>query len=247
MVDIFRHLLVGRIVNLHDQSGRIGVAARCEVVVAPVHESLRHENRIESRREADDLAFESVGVSVAVDEDVEVDHPHETVADFRQRTALGKAKVIHCDIGTRQDDGHDMVARRVFPTALGRVDEMIGDALEEELRVEHVDPVDTHIGFHLIFCGGEGAHAGGKWLILHVVDLSGRESVGSSGDGVAHANLLADDDIVGLHEGVFRCEDGHHVAIELIAQQHDEHAKEVGKEKSHKLGYADMLTKQLPN
>ena len=138
-------------------------------------------------------------MSVAVDEDVEVDHAYKAITDLRQGTALSKTKVIHRDIGARQDDGYDMVARRVFPAALGRVDEMIGDALEEELGVEHVDPIDAHVGFHLILRRGESAYAGGKRLILYIVDLGGREGVGATGDGIAHANLLADDDIVGLH------------------------------------------------
>ena len=54
--------------------------------------------------------------------------------------------------------------------------------------------------------------------------------MGAGAEGGAQAYLLAQDDVVALHERILGREDGLDVAIELDAEQHGEHAEEVGKE-----------------
>ena len=82
-----------------------------------------------------------------------------------------------------------------------------------------------------------------EWLAAKVFNFCWREIVGKSAQGGSHTDFLAHYHVVAAHEGVFGREDGHHIVIELNAQQNDEHAEKISKEKAYKLTYADMLPK----
>ena len=160
---------------------------------------------------------------------------------------VGKAEIVHIDIGTRQDDGNGLLAFRVFPVVKGYVDAFIRDALDRQFGIQDALPVDAHVSFHLVLSRGKCPDATHKSLTAKGFHFWSREIMWAPAQGRTHANLLAHDHIVAAHERVFGREDRDDIVIELNAQQHDEHAKKIGKEKADKLAYADMLTKQLPN
>ena len=155
--------------------------------------------------------------------------------------ALGETEVVHGDIGAGQNHRHHIVALLPLPQVALGVDKGVGDALKGNFGVEHLLSVHAHRGLSLVLYGGELAHCLGKGLCLQVVYLPPAEGIGAAREGRGGTNLLVDNQIVALHEAVARGEDWNDVAIELIAQQHDEHAEKIGEEEAGKLRHADML------
>ena len=140
-----------------------------------------------------------------------------------------------------------MAAFCIVPIVQRDVDEVVGDAFQKNLRIEDGRSVHAHACIDLELIAGESPGLADERLGCHVGKLRCRERRGTPRQGAGRTDTLADHDVVGFHKTVFGREHGQHVAIELNAQQHDEHTEEIGKEKAHELRYADMLTEKFPN
>ena len=216
-VEVGGDALVGGIVHGYHQPCGLGRVGRCILAVGPLHERSRHEHLVELAGEAHDAPFVVALLAVAVDEEVEVYQPQESLADFRQRTALCKAEVIHIYIRARKDDGHLSPTLAVGPVGSGDINKRIGHALQEYLGVEHAGAIDAHLCRHAELIAHEGTHRLDEGLAPQVGYLCGREGTAASGERRGGAHLLAHHEVVGLHEAVLGGEHGQYVTIELYA------------------------------
>lgn len=198
---------------------------------------------IQSRREADHLALELLFLASSLNENLKVDHSYQAIANLRQGVTLGKAEVIHINIGTRQDDRNLLRTWLIFPILQRDIHETIWYTLEKQFRIEHVDTIDTHRGIHLILSRGKLTYLLHKLLGRNIVYLTPTEGIGTPTDGISHTDLLAHNQVVGFHKTVLLGKDRKHVLIELKSEEDDEHTEEIGKSKACKLRYANMLSK----
>ena len=101
-------------------------------LIAPVHKVLGHEDGIQSAGKADDLSLEFVLMTVTANENVEIDHSDKSVADFRERMALCKTEVIHCNIAPWQDNRHNAFIRSIMPIFQRHIHKVVGNTLEKQ-------------------------------------------------------------------------------------------------------------------
>ena len=157
--------------------------------------------------------------------------------------ALGKAKVIHCEIDARQNDGYNLVAGRVFPVAHLCVYKLIGNAFKANLAiVQHRSAVDTHVCIYLIGGIREFTNTAYKWLLTQIVNLFVGKGVATAIDCVCSSYLLVDNQKVAFHKTVFGSEHRSHIFIELPTQKYNQHAEEVGEKEACKLRNTNVLT-----
>ena len=211
-------------------------------MIAPVHECLWHKYGIEARRETDHLSFELFFLATCLNENMEIYHSHQSVADLWKRMTLCKTKVVHINIGTRKDDGHFLTTWLILPILERHIDKTVGHTFEKEFAIEHIHAIDTHRGIHLVLGRGKLSYLLDKLLRGDIVHITARESIGTTTEGVAHTYFLTHDEVVGLHKTVLLGEDRQHILVKLKAEKNDEHTEKVGKGKTCKLWYADMLT-----
>ena len=177
-----------------------------------------------------------------MNEYTKVDHAHKPLAYLRQRMALCKPEVVHCQVDTRQNDRHCSVAGPVFPVTFLRIDKDIGNAFEVDFTiVQHACPVHAHVGVGLIGCCCEPTDATYERLTAEIVDLGIGKRVAAAADSARSSYLFVDDKEVVLHETVFGGEHGNDILIELKAQKDDQHAEEIGKKEACKLRNTDVL------
>ena len=174
-------------------------------------------------------------------EQVESDHPDKTFADLRQRLGLGKSEVVHGNVAAGQDDGHHAYGIVEVPRLGRNVDKLVGNALYGQLGVQNLPSVDAHRGIDLELSRHELPNTLGKRLTGQFVHFGSRKAERTLAQGLCRSYLLADHHEASLQETVFGREQGHHVAIELEPEQHDDHADEVGKEESCKLRQTDVF------
>ena len=128
------------------------------------------------------------------------------------------------------------------------VDKGIGYALEEHVCAELCHTADAHAAGHFVLAGCEVADAFCEGLAGEVVYLTlGEGAVGSQSDGGQSRDTLVEDKIVGADEAVLGREDWLYVTIELQAEQHNEHAQEVGEEEASQLRQTDVPAKEFPD
>ena len=211
--------------------------------IRPCHETLRHEDGIESVGESGYLSLISIGSAASADAHFEVHHVDDSFRDLRQITALGKSEIIEVEVIARKDDRYFLLSRFEMPFVQVHIHIAIRYGFEEHGGREiQTELFHTHSGRYLELRRGKLAHPFREGLIFDFLDVRSRERAALAYKRAEGTHLLAHDDIVLLHETVAFCKDGCHILIELDAEEDDDHATQIGKEETNQLSQADMAS-----
>ena len=113
--DVFRYVLVSGISHLHYDTRRLRMLPWGILFVGPFHKRLWNKNGVKPAGVTNNTSAQTVFVTIALEEECEVNHSHQPLRQLGQRAALGEAEIIHRHIRAWQYDGYGVVTRLVFP------------------------------------------------------------------------------------------------------------------------------------
>ena len=225
IIEILTDILIRRISHLNNQTGRITMIFRGKFLITPVHKRLRNKDCIQTGRETDHLTLKLFLLTPSLDENLKLNHAHQSITDFRKRMTLGKTEIVHINIGTRQNNRNLMCPRLILPVFQRNIHKAIRNTLEEQFRVEHIHTVHAHRSIHLVFSRSKFTDFLHKLLRCNLINLTTRKTISPTTDCIPHTDFLTHDKIISLHKTILLGEHWQDILIKLKAKKDNQHTK----------------------